>query len=102
MTNETGHIAALRVYSDSEVRKAPTCRGRGVGKYFGVISAAMFCLAGILQLFAYQNLEAPLVGLIVLLIGGLVFSPRSWLGGRHELIAFLLFFSICYFWAGVA
>lgn len=76
--------------------------GGGVVSKFSLISAVTFCLAVILQIVAYQNIEAPFVGIMFLLLGYFIFHQRSFLGGRYEVKAFLLFFSVCYFWAGVA
>lgn len=67
-----------------------------------LISVVIFCLALILQIVAYQNIEAPFVAIIFLLLGYFIFHQTSFLGGGYEIKAFLLFFSICYFWAGVA
>lgn len=76
--------------------------GRSVVKSISLISTVGFCLGIILQIIAYQNIEAPLIGIFFLLLGSFIFQRRSVLGGRCEIKAFLLFFSVCYLWAGIA
>lgn len=67
-----------------------------------LVSIVAFLSAVILQVVSYQTIEAPFVGAGFLLLGYFIFHPRSFLGGKHEAEAFSLFFSVCFFWAGVA
>jgi len=103
MTKDIGSVNAL---PDNEKLRFPQTARIGGEEIslinFRLISLATFCLALILQVVAYQNIEAPFVGIMALFIGYCVFHPKSAVGGRYEREAFLLAFSICYFWAGVA
>lgn len=64
-------------------------------------SFILFTLGSIFHFLAYSNLEALAVGITFLLLGGVILRITR-LGGLYELKAFLLIFSICWFWAGVA
>ena len=103
MTEDISQLSALTVWKELDIsRMATKSNGMRALTNVGLTSTAAFCLGLILQIVAYQNIEAPFAGIFFLLLGSCIFHRISPLGGRHEINAFLLFFSVCYFWSGVA
>lgn len=68
----------------------------------GLLGVVAFCMAMLLQLIAYRSVEPLLVAIAFLMAGYLAFNQRSLWGGRSECAAFLVIFSGCYFWSGIA
>lgn len=67
----------------------------------GIISLTLFVIGSFLNFIAYSTLEPILVGLIFLLSCYFVLIITKF-SGKYELQAFIITFSACWFWAGIA
>jgi hypothetical protein len=61
-----------------------------------------FCLATLFQFAAYRIVAPALVAAVFLMLGYFIFHEKSPWGSRSQCFAFLLIFTLCYFWSGVA
>ena len=61
-----------------------------------------FCLATLFQSAAYRSVAPALVATVFLVLGYLAFHEKSPWGSRSQCFAFVLIFTLCYFWSGVA
>lgn len=61
-----------------------------------------FCLATLFQSTAYRSVAPALVATVFLVLGYLAFHEKSPWGSRSQCFAFVLIFTLCYFWSGVA
>lgn len=69
---------------------------------WGLLIVVAFCLATLLQLAAYRSVAPALVATAFLVLGYVAFHERSPWGSRSACFAFVLIFTLCYFWSGVA
>lgn len=67
-----------------------------------LLIVAAFCLATLFQSAAYRSVAPALVATVFLVLGYLAFHEKSPWGSRSQCFAFVLIFTLCYFWSGIA